>query len=95
MLQSLHINRARSVAEVTKSKEYVDDYKKRIEYSGVESEKLESTILEDEKQVKQYENDLEAITDEINSVNEKYKNIKVKYKKTEILEKAVLEKLMI
>ena len=27
MLQSLHINRARSVAEVTKSKEYVDDYK--------------------------------------------------------------------
>ena len=71
MLQSLHINRARSVAEVTKSKEYVDDYKKRIEYSDIESEKLESTILEDEKQVKQYENDLEAITDEINSVNEK------------------------
>ena len=78
MLQSLHINRARSVAEVTKSKEYVDDYKKRIEYSGVESEKLESTILEDEIQVKQYENDLEAITDEINSVNEKIQEYKTK-----------------
>ncbi len=71
MLQSLHINRTRSVAEVTKSKEYVDDYKTRIEYSGSESEKLELTISEDEKQIKQYENDLAAITAEINSVNEK------------------------
>ena len=71
MLQSLHINRTRSVAEVTKSKEYVDDYKTRIECSGSESEKLELTISEDEKQIKQYENDLAAITAEINSVNEK------------------------
>lgn len=95
MLQSLHINRTRSVAEVTKSKEYVDDYKTRIECSGSESEKLELTISEDEKQIKQYENDLAAITAEINSVNEKYKNIKARYKKIEILEKVVLEKLMI
>ena len=71
MLQSLHINRTRSVAEVTKSKEYVDDYKTRIECSGSESEKLELTISEDEKQIKQYENELAAITAEINSVNEK------------------------
>ena len=71
MLQSLHINRTRSVVEVTKSKEYVDDYKTRIECSGSESEKLELTISEDEKQIKQYENDLAAITAEINSVNEK------------------------
>ena len=71
MLQSLHINRTRSVAEVTKSKEYVDDYKTRIECSGSESEKLELTISEDEKQIKQYENDLAAIPAEINSVNEK------------------------
>lgn len=71
MLQSLHINRTRSVAELTKSKEYVDDYKTRIECSGSEFEKLELTISEDEKQIKQYENDLAAITAEINSVNEK------------------------
>ncbi|MFR5772527.1 MAG: hypothetical protein ACLUE7_04125 [Lachnospirales bacterium] len=43
-----YINRTRSVAEVTKSKEYVDDYKTRIECSGSESEKLELTISEDE-----------------------------------------------
>lgn len=71
MLQSLHINRTRSVAEVTKSKEYVEDYRKRIEYSGTESEKLELTISEDEKQISQYQEDLKAIKVEIDNVNEK------------------------
>lgn len=71
MLQSLHINRTRSVAEVTKSKEYVEDYRKRIEYSGTESEKLELTISEDEKQISQYQEDLKAIKAEIDNVNEK------------------------
>ena len=70
-LQSLHINRTRSVAEITKTREYVEDYKSRITNSNTESQKLELTISEDEAKIRQYEENLNLVKSEINSVNEK------------------------
>lgn len=70
-LQSLHINRTRSVAEITKTREYVEDYKSRITNSNTESQKLELTISEDEAKIRQYEENLNLVKSEISSVNEK------------------------
>lgn len=69
LVQQLYIKKTQSNGEIGKTREYIEDYKKRIDFSLGESINLADKIVSDEKSIEEYKVTLKNVQAEINDVN--------------------------